>query len=64
MLKTLHYPFFEDPIRCIEDTYVCFMGMCVVLLNMNHYMFLKDSSGSRVIRCGKGRFVVVKVFGR
>lgn len=62
VLKTLHYPFFEDPIRFIEDTYFCFMGMCVVLLNMNHYMFLKDQLCVPRHSLQENRFVVVKVF--
>ena len=62
VLKKLHYPFFDAPVNKLEDTYLCFMGMCVVKLNRNHYEYLQDRMCVPNYSSSKKRFVVVKVF--
>lgn len=62
VLKKLHYPYFDSPVHCLQDTYFCFMGMCVVLLHYNHYAYLQEIMCIPRHGRRKLRFVVVKVF--
>lgn len=61
VFKELFYPFFVDG-GTLEDTYFCFMGMCVVKLHYNHYLALADVLCVPNEVMQKTRFIISKIF--